>query len=311
VQMEVVRAMGEIRSPQFLPKLLEFLPNRHLRSVIRGTLLSIGSQALDQLEEALANPWMSMRIRRQLPRAIAQFDPQTATDILVRRLYPESDGGIRYRILRALILLRERSPGIRIDPEVLDKEIDRALQGYFRSLAWQRDLQAGTRRYPERATEIQEMILELLDHKRAQTVDRLFRLISLRYPGEDARRLARGLRSQDPSIKAGSLELVDHLLGSPLREAVLATVDDISPGEALEQAGTYHSSPSISYEKVLTELLGRPGVGLRTLVIYHIGELGLDSLRPTIERMPSDLAGLVTTAVNQALVLLKEAESGD
>jgi AAA family ATP:ADP antiporter len=306
VQQAVVQAMREIRSPLFVPKLLEFLPERVFRGEVRDTLVTIGDEARDQIAEALANPWMSLRIRRQLPRALAHFDSAEAADILQRRLNPEPDGAIRYRILRALLLLREREPDLPLDGKILDRAIERTLSAYFQNLAWQTGLAAGARRRTERATEVQGMILDLLVHKADQTVERLFQLVSLRYPGEDARRLYRGIRSSDPSLKAGSLELVDHLLRTPLREAVLATVDDLPPEERLLRAGPYHERRDLTYERVLLDLLRRPGVGLRTLVVYHIGELRLTGMRETLETLPSDLAGMVTTAVNHALVQLRE-----
>jgi hypothetical protein len=43
---------------------------------------------------------------------------------------------------------------------------------------------------------------------------------------------------------------------------------------------------------------------MRCLVVYHVGETRMHSLRQTLEKLPSDLAGLVAKSVDRTLALL-------
>jgi len=306
LRLAVVRAMREIKSLLFIPPLVAMLPDRALRASVRETLFAIGAEALAHLREALGNSHCNPKIRIHLPRAIAQFDAQTAADILLPRLEEEPEGPIRYRVLRALLLLRERNPSVKLDAGVLDRRIDFNVRSYYRAAAWITALERGNRERPRRATGVQALVLEILIQKAEQTVERLFHLLRLRHAGEDSRFLYRGLRSQNRDVRSSSFELIENLLESPLREAVLAMADDVPNEERLQRAGSSYTYPVPGYEELLLQLLERPGVGIRSLVVYHIGELGLRRFRGTLETLPSDLEGLVTTEVNRTLAKLEE-----
>ena len=111
VREAVAGAMVEIRSPKFIPVLLEMLPDRKLRHQARRALVSIGDECLKELEKSLSDPYLNSKIRRQIPRVISEFSPDDAAHTLIHHLQKETDGSVRYRVLRALIRLRDHQPG--------------------------------------------------------------------------------------------------------------------------------------------------------------------------------------------------------
>ena len=66
----------------------------------------------------------------------------------------------------------------------------------------------------------------------AHRASALFRLLGLRHRGEDFEKIYRGLRSASAKVRASSRELLENLLEPPLREAVLALVDDVPDAAA-------------------------------------------------------------------------------
>ncbi len=114
----------------------------------------------------------------------------------------------------------------------------------------------------------------------------------------------RGLKSRRADVRASSRELVEHLLESPLRGAVLGLIDDGPDEIRLAAAGPFHERALPSYEGALAELLEVAGEGLRSIAVYHIGELGLTELRPNLERLDSESYAVLDRITRRALELL-------
>jgi AAA family ATP:ADP antiporter len=165
-------------------------------------------------------------------------------------------------------------------------------------------LQEGARRDRSRATTVQESMILLLEHKEQLAMERLFRLLGLLYPAEDVRSIYRGIQTTNRKIRASSQELLENLLQQPLRDPLIALIDEIEVGAKLDRAGRFHERFRFDYESLLRVLLQEGGVGMRSLVICHVGELRLHRLQETIEMLPSDLGGLIATTVNRTLELL-------
>jgi AAA family ATP:ADP antiporter len=304
VRLAVARAMREILDPAFVPALLEMLPYRRLRREARRTLAAIGPTALVELDRALGDPDLDRKVRRQLPRAIGDFEAGPAAEILMRRFPVEADGGVRYRILRALGRLKAAHPELALDGEVLGAAAEETLAMVFSLMSWRELLDRGARENPSRATQVHEMMLTLLWHRETLARERLFRLLSLLHPGQDLRSIYRGTRSAKRDLRASSRELLETLLEPPIRDPLLALVDDLPTREKLARAGRYLPPMRDDYEAVLMSLLDRGGVALRSLVAYHAGELRIAGLRPQLERMCQEPPGGVPQVAERALRML-------
>ena len=104
---------------------------------------------------------------------------------------------------------------------------------------------------------------------------------------------------------------MENLLDPPLREAVLALVDDAPAGHRLPRAQAYYRAPALDYEAVIGTLLEQPGETLQSLAAYHVGELGLTSLRGRLEAIDLGRTGpSVSRVIERALRLLAEPREG-
>ena len=309
VRMAVAQAMQEILSHQFIPKLLEMLPNRNLRTQARATLVAMGNPVLQKLDEALGDIKLHPTIRRQIPRTISQYSPSLASGILMRHLVETSDGSVRYRVLMAMGRLLSIDPTLPLDTVPIEKVVRETLEAIFRLIDWQHQLLLSLREVSERDTQARAMIASLLEHKQALAMERLFRLLGLLYPKEDLRRIYRGVQSPNQKIHSSSQELLEDLLESPFHEPILALVDDIPEQEKLGSAGSFYTPVRSGYGDLLRALLRRRGVGLRSLVIYHVGELRLQELGPDLEALRKDPEMLVARAANRTLEILSGQKS--
>src|SRR5258706_13555208 len=94
--------MTRLKDPRFVPYCIAQLAMRPGREAVRQALVAMGDDALAALEASLLNPATDRRVRAHVPRTIARFGSERAFDFLLRRLEEESDGFVRYKVLRGL-----------------------------------------------------------------------------------------------------------------------------------------------------------------------------------------------------------------
>lgn len=303
-RIAVVQAMREILSARFIPVLVPMLPVRALRKEARATLVAIGTESLAHLDAILGDPETDPDVRLHVPRTIGFFPPRAASEVLLRHLESANEGTITYRILRAIGRCRAADPSLRLDETVLRRRLERTLAETFRLLDRRLTLETGapgTTRTPGRDMQVRPLLMDLLRHRQALATERLFRLVGLLYPSEDARSLYRGVHDPSPKVRDSSRELLEHLLEPPLQGAVLALVDDIADKDRLARAHPYYIQPRLGYLEALTDLLDHGDPGTMGLVAYHIAEIGAVGLAPRLERLRASSDPPVATAARHAL----------
>ena len=292
VQVAVARSIAALREESLLPTLLEQLRREAVRSEARTAFLAFGDQGLEFLARALEDATLPQELRRHIPRTIAGFPARDAVGVLQRHLLAEQDGMVRFRILRALGRVATRNPGVPLDKDMIATAARRSVETVGRLAHWVSVLERGGATDPSRRTPGHQMLVALLKDKAANAEERLFRLLDLLYPEESFRRIYRGLRSPDRRVRASSRELLENLLRPPLKAPVLALVDgDTGPvGRAAMEE--FYRPEALDYETLLTRLVEQAGETLRSLAVFHVGELGLGRMRPRIEELRSQETSL-------------------
>jgi AAA family ATP:ADP antiporter len=301
VGCEVARAMRAAPQPMFIDPLISLLGRRATREEARLTLVAIGEPALERCAARLADDSVDVPARRHLPRTIARFDPQEAAQILAARLLAESDGSVRYKILRGLGQCRRRDPAVKLDESTLDESIRVTLARLFELLDQREALERHRQRNPASETPVRVLIRDLLDDKFRLALERLFRLFSLRYPREDFRRLHRGIESGVRTDLASARELLENALPSPVREAVLALLDDGPVPVRLRAGERWYRPADHTPAGLLGALLGRGETIVGCLVAYHAAETGLRELRDDLEALSARASGIAAEAMRAAI----------
>src|SRR6185436_20122793 len=129
----------------------------------------------------------------------------------------------------------------------------------------------------------QDLLLSLVRDKEVHAVERLFRLLGLQFRQENLEQIYRGLKSENPKVRASSREVLESFLPTRLRDAVLALVDDAPGVQRLARAVPFYRPEPLDYEGLLERMLDYPGETLRCIAAHHVGEIGLRSLRPRLE----------------------------
>lgn len=274
VRMEVAKAMAVRSKPAYLPVLVGMLSRHELRSVARVAIANIPG-ALDFLDNVMRQRDFARSIRVHVPRTMVLLDPNNAARKLMVHLLIETDGAVRFKVLRALVRLRRANPSLVLEEDVLHRVVQKHLEHTHELRAWGRGLRAPNDlpseslaggRDPMRAAH--HLLVDLVHDKESHSIQRLFMLLELLY-GADFEDIERGLRSKLPKTRASSLELLDNLLVPPLRSQVLGLVGDDAPPDDDDEA--------LSYEDALLAILEKGSTTMRTLAEYRALELGIDA----------------------------------
>jgi len=229
----------------------------------------------------------------------------------LNHMLAEPYGMVRFRMIRGLGRIATDHPDVRLDNDILKQATMRTLEAAFRLAHWRSLLEKGAREEPRRATRGHGLLTEILHDKEVNAVERLFRLLGLRYRGENFQQIHRGLRNMDPKVRSGSRELLENLLHPPLREAVLALVDDAADDVRLARAAPFYQAAPMDYEAVLVTLLESSSETMQSIAAYHVGELGLTALRGRLETIERRRTGFfVSRVVERTLRQLADPSPG-
>ncbi len=301
VLLSVARSMGKSPTPKFVPHLVNMLARRTVRSEARKALVGLGDDALDVLESTLMDGDADVGVRRQIPHTIVLFDPARAAKILSRGLLEVQSGAVRYRILRALNRLVSEHPKVSLDRQQFSAALEREVSGAYRLLDWRLTLERGAEEQPARRSRTHQLLVRMLHGKEENARERMFRLLGVLHPEQGLQTLYRGLKSERADVGASVLELLESFVAPRVRRAVLGLVDDLPDQERLRLSD---APAKLGYVDVLRVLLDAESDSLRSLAVYHVGELGLVDLKQTLEALKPEPNTSLATVIQQTIALL-------
>lgn len=293
-------AMVRVTDPRFVPWLVARLDARDGRVAIRDALVAHGEAALDALEATMNDPKTELRRRLHVPRTVARFGSQRAADLLTAWLVRETNGLVRYKVLRSLGRL-VADHRVRVDRAVIDDQLRKNLVENLRVLSLWAPLARGLGAAPEAARGSGSLVVGLLADKAEQALERAFRLLQIAHKHEDIRSVWFAVRSTDRRARAHAQEFLDALSrgngtqgdGEDLRALLHLVADDLKPAERVERARAWVAAAPATYEAALRALLDEPDASLASLAVYHALELGDESLRDAARAARSDRPSLI------------------
>lgn len=250
------RAMVRVQDERFIPALIERLSFRDGRNEVRDALAAMGDKALESLCAVLKDPSVDPEIQLHLPRAISRFGTRRAANFLIEVLHSELPGAVRFKALRGLGRLAQ-SDVQRIPRERILPLIELNGQESLRLTALRECLTRHLTHAPRAAQPSGWLLVELLQDKRKQAIERLTRLLQLIHPREDLRRVYHALVGTDREARLAAGELLEVItLGydEQLRE-VVRTLADPGTTANLEHLKEMVNFQSDSVEDALRDLL--------------------------------------------------------
>jgi HEAT repeat protein len=179
---------------------------------------------------------------------------------------------VRLNIMRALGRLQSTHPDIGLDDALLEEQLRGSLQRVVQLLEWSAAIENEENDTPDR-----ELLRVALHDKENATMERAFSLMGLRHPEENFALVWRGLRSDNSRLQAASVEVLEAVLAGPVREAVLAIVDEGEPTLRRAQVAAAALGTAVhplSHRAAIDAMSVDRSEVVRSIAAHHLAELG-------------------------------------
>lgn len=243
VRTALAESIAERPDGRFLPVLTALLATRDARFPARQALVAIGAPALRHLADQLRRHDLDATIRRHLPRSISRFANAEAASVLAEELRRDPDTTVRYKILRGLGRLRADDPTLPIDAECLAEEARGSLRRAVELVAYAVAVRSCLRLRPSDDSQVADLLSPLLAEKETAALERVFRVLQILHPDERFDAVFQGLRADDRQLRAGSIEMLSHVVEDDLRGGLVALAGFGDDDERLARAREHYDPP--------------------------------------------------------------------
>ncbi len=225
VVKEAIMAAGHSMHQPFIERIAAFLLTKDTRPFAQKSLLLFSIGIIPELQQMAKNPTTNLAIIHQIPGVLERMDAQVAVEALLQFL-KTADVNLRLEALRSLNTMQHNFPHLKIRKEDIVKYIIDEANLYKETLGV---LYLQNQMLPvEEPVEVhiaRQKLTELVERRLDGTLERIFRLLGLRYPPEDVIPVYEGIKSINPDLRINSVEFLDNLLEPSLKKTLVPIVE--------------------------------------------------------------------------------------
>ena len=298
--LNVVRAAiknaGATRDPEFVPILIRHLNTNIVRSHAREALSEFGDDIIDILDEYLINPKVSRRIRLGIPKVLALIGTQNSVNLLFNYL-DQSDLTLRFEIIRALNRIRKIFPFIRFDEQSIQRRIIKETEKYFKTLSILYTLNNHSiNSEGERQRNLKGMnnkragnlLITALEERLDYNLDRIFRLLGLKYCPDDMYNAYKAVTSQSSDLRAKAVEFLDNILDPHSKRMIIPIIERYSSKVQVSLLTGLTEMKHNSQNEALIAILEEDDNWLKVCALYFMAESGITEPSWMIKKLATD-----------------------
>lgn len=277
VVRQAVASAGQVGDRGFVLPVLRRLKQEAFEETARQALVDFGRRILGTLYDHLVDEHVALEVRARIPSILAREACQEAVSVLMFALEYGVPVPVRHAIVKALSKLHADDSRYDFDMDVIEDAL-RTDAEYFATFGQVVYLQSRTD-HPS----AQRIPREKLQAFREESLERVFRLLGLRYDQRDIYDAYRGITSDDPALRSSAVEFVDNLVEWTTSRYLLPLLDDPDGRQAMREAPALFDVRLRGWTEALTFLLNAPDPRLNTLVQEHVDGTLPDELIPLLE----------------------------
>lgn len=297
VERAAMLAAGKLRNPRLVAPLIERLREPAQREASLRALASFGEAALPALAAASDRKGAAEVDRVRLIRLIGRIRSESSKDRLVDDLGVTLPR-VRYAALDELAMQHFHASG---DTAGLVREyLRRELAGTVWILAAQRGLHAA---------EENDLLTDALTWEARQGRERILLLLSFLFPSQAILEAKEKLGSQNASLRANGLEVLDNLVSQEVKQMTLPLFYDIPPDQQLMRLREHFREEVRDrgdwQSQIMTNTRLLPWT--RACAVYRAGKSGDAGFKESLRAVSEDASPLVRETAAWALSVLGSA----
>ncbi len=257
-----IEAAGESIFPGFIHELVNFFPHKQWREVAIEAVKNYGRSILPVLSEMVESRETDIASCRFIPHAIKRFESQEAIRSLFV-LLGDTDLSIRLEVIRALSDLRRSNPHLKFNRHRVGNVILDECKLYHQTLSAMhtqiiisyRNRKRSRKEISDEERDARRSLLDLLERRLDSGLERIFKLLGLKYLQRDVEIAYEGLLSEKHEAQASAIEFLDNLLTGDLKRRLLPIIEesalDVSSEEVQQQIKHRIPSEKECFEQLL------------------------------------------------------------
>lgn len=315
IRETAIIAAGITINPDFIPKLLNFLPDKTTRKITIDALHNFGNQIFPLLIEKVKSHAIPLQVSRFVPQVFKAFHTQESVRYLFQ-LVEDRDLAVRLEAIRALSDLKSEFPHLHFNKSKVVASIYDECKLYHNTLSAMHTQIIISYRNRKKSKELIQTdekeargaLLEVLERRLDAGLERIFKLLGLKYKQNDITIAYAGLTSEQQEARTNAIEFLDNLLTGELKRKLLPI---------LESSGIDVTSEDMIHQfkqKVLSEmecfqlLLDANDQKLKLAVFFLIGKQHDKKYIPLLEKYTNSENLKIRTFAENALLELKSIE---
>jgi len=310
VVTQAIVAAGNTMSPDFINKISIFLNQEHFKEAAKTALTNYGPAIIDSFREIIAGKLWATELLVHIPSIAEKIGTQPSVELLFS-LLDHSDIGLRMEALRSLNILKINHANLRFHhKEVIRRILDEArlYLETLRALYLQTTVKvAEDNQHKEvftKQADARMSLIVLLERRLDGNLERIFRLLGLKYPPNDILTIYQGIQSKKPDMRLNAVEFLDNLLESNLKRVLVPIVETALLDNISEVTIKNLNLKVPSEFQCLSMLLAGKDLKLNLAALYLIAQLNDKKYIPLLKPYTENPNPKIRTFAMQALTEL-------
>lgn len=240
-----------------------------------------------------------LSLRIAAVRTLGRSSSIESVDAL-RAMVGAADLAVRTAAIRALTRMQEAHP----DRAAGLIDVSAGIRLEAREYFWLHSSLSSLRKDPASSPAL-DLLCRTIEDRMHRNIERVFRLLGLRYPPKDIEVAWKAYRRRDPNQLATALEFLDNILDYDVKRLVLPLLEeDAVDRQALLLFGFRPSPPDEAISRIIRE----GDAWLAACACAAAGELRIQSVEPELRAVAAAAAPILQPVAEQALLRLATGE---
>ena len=305
VKKSAIKNMGETCSTEFLLTIIETLNDRKLQKYSREVLAGYCDGAIPLLVERLQDKDEDQSIRNAIPSILGRIYSDETTHALSDNLLT-GDRSLRFELIKSLNKLKTRFPEIDTNTDNVNIAIIEEIEYYYNLSAIlgvekRQKIESEEIEASNKQSEARQLLVSSLEDKIENTLERIFRLLGLKYSSSAMYDTYLGIVSNNPKLSEDAIEFLDNILSHKLKLYVIPIVDMRDSEQLLRNAKLFFGIEFKDEEECISEMLNGDDDWLKTCAIYLASTLDISKYEEKVKDYLNDSDAVLRETANLAL----------
>jgi AAA family ATP:ADP antiporter len=308
IQKSFIHA-GKTQGKEFVPHLISKLSTKHLKNYAREALVNYGEDVMDELLATMQGKTVDRNIRLAIPRVMAMISSQRSVNELIENL-KHGDSQMKSETLKALNRLKAKFPMLKFNNIFIEQRIMDELKLYYQVLIIL--YEQNNHRLNEiemglddenihKVTRARKLLVTALEEKLDDNLNRIFRLLGLKYSPRDIINAYQGIMSEKSEYRANAIEFLDNILELHLKRLIIPVVEATSYEILVSKSEEFFGYEIPKETDCLEILINGNDNWLKCCALFLLAELKLVECKELAQKMLEDSDSVVNEMAQYAI----------